>query len=106
MGKCWERFRKEQLDRCLIGKCGEKIPNEINDNYFDPYGEQWIERWIDILVEIQPDFLEVHISYEEDHPQFYRFVNNFVKEKYPRFYNQVKDREKASEQASTNTIDM
>lgn len=88
-------FSTKYLGRWCIGKSWERSPtNRINDNYFDPYGEQWIKRWVEILVE-DPDFPHVHLSYEKDHPQFYRFVKDFVKAKYPDFYNNfVKDRVK------------
>ena len=93
IGKRWERFRNERLDKRLSGKTWIQFPHSINDNYSDPYGEKWIERWVEILIE-DPDFPEVHISYRKDHPEFYRFVNDIQPDFYKKF---VKDREELAE---------
>lgn len=95
-GKWWEKCRNKYVDRRLMPKYWERSPNRINDNYFDPYGEQWVERWVDILME-DPNFLDVHLSYQDDHPEFYRFINDT----HPEFYNNfVKDREKQEEKGT------
>jgi hypothetical protein len=78
-GKFWESIRNRCLDRWLIASCSERSFNRISDNYFDPYGEQWLKRWVSILIE-DPDFPHVHQSYESDHPEFYRFVEDEIKE--------------------------
>ena len=43
----------------------------------DPYGRQWVERWIKILIEDDEDFPHVHESYEKDHPDFHKFVEDW-----------------------------